>query len=134
MCVSSPVSNYITVTYPPSILSLLRIRSITAPFKREIFQEIWLKVCATQAVNFIYRSNSFKTFFDLDFEPDIMIGPIALEYLRDYIDRYNTSVDTVITFLQVNLEFKLASMNPNVMTIFSWRTLSISAPIRLLCL
>ena len=42
-----------------------------------------------------------KTFFDPGFDPGIMLGPLALDYLHDNFERYNRSLDAVTTILQV---------------------------------
>jgi hypothetical protein len=42
-----------------------------------------------------------KTFFDPGFDPGIMLGPVALDFLHDHFTRYNRSIDAVTTILQV---------------------------------
>ena len=44
-----------------------------------------------------------KTFFDAAFDPGIMLGPVALDYLHDHFIRHNRSLDAVTTILQVLL-------------------------------
>ncbi|CAA7266184.1 unnamed protein product [Cyclocybe aegerita] len=84
LSMTSPSSNYLNTTYSRSTLSLLRLRTFSAPSGIHILQELVV-----------------KTFFHIDFEPDIMIGPAILEYLQDYFTRYNSSTDAVLTLLQL---------------------------------
>ncbi|KAJ3505538.1 hypothetical protein NLJ89_g7363 [Agrocybe chaxingu] len=84
LSMTSPSSNYLNATYSRSTQSLLRLRTFSAPSGIHILQEIVI-----------------KTFFDIDFEPDIMIGPAILEYLQDYFTRYNSSIDAVLALLQL---------------------------------
>lgn len=42
-----------------------------------------------------------KTFFDPAFDPGIMLGPVALDFLHDQFTRHNRSLDAVTTTLQV---------------------------------
>jgi origin recognition complex subunit 3 len=42
-----------------------------------------------------------QTFFDLHFEPDIMVGPAALDFLTDFFCRNSASVEGVLTTLQL---------------------------------
>ncbi|KJA25290.1 hypothetical protein HYPSUDRAFT_76037 [Hypholoma sublateritium FD-334 SS-4] len=84
LSMTSPVSNYLNVTYPRSTLSLLRVRQFSAPTGNEILDAL-----------------IFNTFFDLEFQPDIMIGPAVFQYIQDYFARYNPSVDTIFTVLQL---------------------------------
>lgn len=42
-----------------------------------------------------------KTFFDPGFDPGIMLGPVALDFLHDYFTRHNRSMGVVTTILQV---------------------------------
>lgn len=50
---------------------------------------------------FMYPNPIIKTFFDLDFQPDIDIGPSALTFLVDYFMRQNSGLDAALTILQV---------------------------------
>ena len=36
-----------------------------------------------------------------------MIGPAVLESLQDYFNRYNTSVDAIVTSLQASFELQM---------------------------
>ncbi len=42
-----------------------------------------------------------QTFFDLHFEPDIMVGPAALGFLNDFFSRNSASVEGVLLILQL---------------------------------
>ncbi|KAF8964769.1 origin recognition complex subunit 3 N-terminus-domain-containing protein [Flammula alnicola] len=84
LSVSSPSPNYLNVTYPRATLLLLRVRTVSAPHGNKILQEILL-----------------KTLFDIEFQPDVMIGPAALECLQDYFTRYHSSVDAIFTIIQL---------------------------------
>jgi origin recognition complex subunit 3 len=42
-----------------------------------------------------------QTFFDLDFEPDIMVGPATLNFLTDFFCRNSASVEGVLLILQL---------------------------------
>jgi hypothetical protein len=43
-----------------------------------------------------------QTFFVADFDPDIVIGPTVLEFLQDFFSRHHSSVDVILTVLQVS--------------------------------
>ncbi|KAF8803363.1 hypothetical protein BYT27DRAFT_7226028 [Phlegmacium glaucopus] len=83
LSLSSP-SEHLQITYPRSTLALLRVRNFNVPSGIGILQEILLKV-----------------FFNVDFEPAVMIGPVILEYLVDYYTRFNSSTDAILTILQL---------------------------------
>ncbi|PPQ91406.1 hypothetical protein CVT25_014294 [Psilocybe cyanescens] len=84
LSMSSPSTNHLNDAYSRATMSLLRVRTFIAPSGSVILQEVLL-----------------KTFFSVDFEPDIMIGPAILEYLQDYFTRYNSSADVILTILQI---------------------------------
>ncbi|KDR77233.1 hypothetical protein GALMADRAFT_66332 [Galerina marginata CBS 339.88] len=84
LSMSSPSPNYLNSTYPRATMSLLRVRTFTAPSGQGVLQEVLL-----------------KTFFDVGFDPEIMIGPTILEYLQDYFKRYHSSIDSILTILQL---------------------------------
>ena len=42
-----------------------------------------------------------QTFFDLQFEPDIMVGPTTLDFLTDFFGRNSVSVEGVLLILQL---------------------------------
>ncbi|KAF4579567.1 hypothetical protein EYR40_000253 [Pleurotus pulmonarius] len=65
-------------------LCLLRVSNFTVPHGLVALEEIIL-----------------KTFFDLDFQPDIDIGPSALNFLIDYFMRQNSGLDVALTILQL---------------------------------
>ncbi|KAG5639781.1 hypothetical protein H0H81_000061, partial [Sphagnurus paluster] len=85
LALSSPASpSYLHTTYPRSTLALLRVRNYDIPSGPQVLQEVLV-----------------KTFFDLEFEPDIMIGPTVLTFLAEYHSRHNASLDGAITILQL---------------------------------
>ncbi|KDQ56641.1 hypothetical protein JAAARDRAFT_36119 [Jaapia argillacea MUCL 33604] len=81
---SPPTPSYLHATYPRSTLALLRIRNFIVPSGPRILEEVFL-----------------KTFFDLEFEPDVMIGPSTIEHIAEYFFRFNPSLDAVLTILQL---------------------------------
>lgn len=44
---------------------------------------------------------TFQTFFDLHFEPDIMVGPSTLDFLTDFFCRNSPSVEGILLILQL---------------------------------
>jgi len=44
-----------------------------------------------------------QTFFDVHFEPELMIGPVAIDFLVDFFERHSTSLDGLTTILQVGV-------------------------------
>lgn len=42
-----------------------------------------------------------QTFFDLDFEPDVMVGPATLDFLTEFCCRNSASVEGVLLILQL---------------------------------
>ncbi|PCH37494.1 hypothetical protein WOLCODRAFT_134564 [Wolfiporia cocos MD-104 SS10] len=81
---SPPTPSYLHSTYPRSTLSLLRVETVNAPSGRDVVEEVIM-----------------KTFFDPDFEPDIMLGPGVFDFLIDFATRHTASLDAVITILQL---------------------------------
>ncbi|KAH9484392.1 Origin recognition complex subunit 3 [Psilocybe cubensis] len=77
LSMSSPSTNYLNDTYSRATMALLRVRKFAPP--------------------------SGSTFFCPTFEPDIMVGPIVLEYIQDHFTRYNSFADAILTILQVSL-------------------------------
>ncbi|KAI6022101.1 origin recognition complex subunit 3 N-terminus-domain-containing protein [Pisolithus marmoratus] len=81
---SPPSPSYIHMTYPRRTLSLLQIRTYVFPGSNDVLHEILL-----------------KTFFDVDFEPELMIGPVQIDFLVDFFERYSTSLDGLVSILQL---------------------------------
>ncbi|KII85810.1 hypothetical protein PLICRDRAFT_56289 [Plicaturopsis crispa FD-325 SS-3] len=83
---TSNSTSYLHSTFPRSILSLLRVRNVGVPSGSAVLDAIIEKL-----------------FFDPDFiyEPPIMFGPAILSFLDDHFSRHNTSVDGVISILQL---------------------------------
>ncbi|KAG6333086.1 hypothetical protein ID866_5999 [Astraeus odoratus] len=81
---SPPSPSYIHMTYPRRTLSLLQIRNCSLPSSNEVLHDILL-----------------KTFFDVNFEPELMIGPVAIDFIVDFFGRHSTSIDGLTTILQL---------------------------------
>ncbi|KAI0267313.1 origin recognition complex subunit 3 N-terminus-domain-containing protein [Gloeopeniophorella convolvens] len=84
LALSSPHPSFIHSTYPQSTLSLLRVDTFTIPSGTALLENVLS-----------------KTFFDLQFESDVMIGPAALDFLRDFFCRNSSSLDGTLLILQV---------------------------------
>ncbi|EGO26953.1 hypothetical protein SERLADRAFT_448068 [Serpula lacrymans var. lacrymans S7.9] len=85
LSLSSPSSpSFLHSTYPRSCLSLLHVRNCDSPPAEDALHEILM-----------------KTFFDVDFEPDVMIGPSSIDFLVELFTRHNTSLDSVASILQL---------------------------------
>ena len=54
-----------------------------------------------QSIRYAPNHSTCQTFFDLDFDPDIMVGPAALDFLRDFFCRNSASVEGVLLILQL---------------------------------
>ncbi|KAG6820628.1 hypothetical protein H0H93_014231 [Arthromyces matolae] len=80
---SPPFTSFLDATYPRSILALLRVSNVVVPSGLKVLEEVIL-----------------RTYFSLEFEPDIIIGPGALSYLIDYYTRHDSSIDAVLNILQ----------------------------------
>ncbi|KAH6891771.1 hypothetical protein BKA70DRAFT_1326087 [Coprinopsis sp. MPI-PUGE-AT-0042] len=52
-----------------------------------------------------------RTFFSIDFHPDLVLGPITLQYLCDYYTRHDATLDSFITNLQL-VHMKHFSIEP----------------------
>ncbi|KIK27187.1 hypothetical protein PISMIDRAFT_8398 [Pisolithus microcarpus 441] len=81
---SSLSPSYIHMSYPRRILSLLQIRTCVFPWSIDVLHEILL-----------------KTFFDVDFEPEVMIGPAQIDFLVDFFERHSVSLDSLVSILQL---------------------------------
>ncbi|TFK94352.1 hypothetical protein K466DRAFT_642285 [Polyporus arcularius HHB13444] len=81
---SPPTPSYLHSAYPRSTLALLRVGQVLAPTGLATVNEVLT-----------------KTFFEANFEPDVMPGPGALEYIVDFASRHNASPDAVLTMLQL---------------------------------
>ncbi|CAL1709689.1 unnamed protein product [Somion occarium] len=82
---SSPANpSYLHTAFSRSTLALLRISTVAAPSGVEVVREIVQ-----------------KTFFDVGFEPDVMLGPATLDFLIDYSTRHSASVDGVLNIIQL---------------------------------
>ncbi|KAI0279572.1 origin recognition complex subunit 3 N-terminus-domain-containing protein [Russula aff. rugulosa BPL654] len=84
LALSSPHNSFLNAVYPQSMLSLLRVDTFTVPSGTGFIEELVT-----------------KTFFDLDFEPDIMVGPATLDFLTDFFCRNSASVEGVLLILQL---------------------------------
>ncbi|KAL4067425.1 origin recognition complex subunit 3 N-terminus-domain-containing protein [Scleroderma yunnanense] len=81
---SPPSPSYIRMTYPQRTLALLQVQACSLPSSTDVLHEILL-----------------KTFFDVDFEPELMTGPAAIDFLLDFFGRHSTSLDGLTTILQL---------------------------------
>ena len=54
LLMSSPVPNYLNLTYRPSTLSLLRLRTVIAPSGIHVLQKIWLKASIQYSTAHVY--------------------------------------------------------------------------------
>ncbi|KAF8893016.1 origin recognition complex subunit 3 N-terminus-domain-containing protein [Infundibulicybe gibba] len=81
---SPPSPSYIHQNYPRSTLTLLDIHNIAVPSSFTLLEDILA-----------------NTFFDVHFEPKVMMGPATLISLIDHFARYNASIDGVLTILQL---------------------------------
>ncbi|KAI0705509.1 origin recognition complex subunit 3 N-terminus-domain-containing protein [Earliella scabrosa] len=81
---SPPAPSFLHSTYTRSTLALLRVHQVSAPTGLAAVKDVLTKV-----------------FFDPDFEPDVMLGPGALEYISDFATRHSASPDALLTMLQL---------------------------------
>ncbi|GLB39805.1 putative origin recognition complex (ORC) subunit 3 N-terminus [Lyophyllum shimeji] len=85
LALSSPASpSYLHTTYPRSTIALLRVRNYNVPSGAQLLEELVQ-----------------KTFFDPEFEPDVVIGPSVLTFIKDYHDRHDSSLDAMIKILHL---------------------------------
>lgn len=91
---SSPTTSWLHTSYSRATLARLRVRRFALPSGAKILEDIIL-----------------KTFFDVEFEPDVMIGPANIQYFQDYFTRYDSSLDKVLTILQL-IHLKHFSSDP----------------------
>ncbi|KAI9438315.1 origin recognition complex subunit 3 N-terminus-domain-containing protein [Lactarius indigo] len=84
VALSSLYPSFIHATYPQSVLSLLRVDTFTVPSGLTLLERLIA-----------------ETFFDLRFEPDIMVGPAALDFLTDFFCRHASSVEGASLILQL---------------------------------
>ncbi|TFK25404.1 hypothetical protein FA15DRAFT_590498 [Coprinopsis marcescibilis] len=101
LSMSSPVPLYLNIAYPRSILKRLRIRKLTLPGGVSVLNTVLL-----------------ETFFSVDFQPDVILGPIALQYIADFYLRYNPTFDSLITNLQL-MHMKHFSIEPLTSILYS---------------
>jgi len=81
---SSPLSSsYIHAVYPRSTLARLRVHSMSV--HAALLEKLLL-----------------VAFFDPAFEPDLVLGPTALQAIVDYHTRHNSSIDALISCLQLS--------------------------------
>ncbi|KAF8843540.1 hypothetical protein BDN67DRAFT_945590 [Paxillus ammoniavirescens] len=81
---SPPSPSYIHATYPRSTLSRLQVRSCPFPSSQNILHDILL-----------------KTFFDVEFDPHVMLGPATIDFLVDFFGRHTMSLDGLVSALQL---------------------------------
>lgn len=102
---SPPVPSHLHAVYPRSTLALLRIHPITVSSGVAAIKDALLKVFAHRAIGDALDLTllSLQTFFNPDFEPDVMVGPGALDYIVDFATRQTTAPDAVVTLLQASV-------------------------------
>ncbi|KAF8558613.1 hypothetical protein OG21DRAFT_1481305 [Imleria badia] len=81
---SPPTPSYIHATYPRSTLARLQVRSCSFSTSQDVLHDILL-----------------KTFFDVEFDPDLVLGPAAIEFLVDFSGRHSPSLDGLVSILQL---------------------------------
>ncbi|KAI9464079.1 origin recognition complex subunit 3 N-terminus-domain-containing protein [Lactarius psammicola] len=84
VAVSSLYPSFLQTTYPQSVLSLLRVDTFTVPSGPTLLERVIA-----------------ETFFDLHFEPDVMVGPATLDFLTDFFCRHASSVEGALLILQL---------------------------------
>ncbi|KAH9015607.1 origin recognition complex subunit 3 N-terminus-domain-containing protein [Lactarius pseudohatsudake] len=84
VALSSLFPSFLHTTYPQSVLSLLRVDTFTVPSGPTLLERVIA-----------------ETFFDLRFEPDVMVGPAALDFLTDFFCRHASSVEGALLILQL---------------------------------
>ncbi|KAH7886383.1 origin recognition complex subunit 3 N-terminus-domain-containing protein [Phlebopus sp. FC_14] len=81
---SPPSPSYLHATFPRSMLSRLQVRNCSCPTSQDVLHEILL-----------------KTFFDLEFDPHLMFGPSAIDFLVDFSGRHTGSLDGLMSIMHV---------------------------------
>ncbi|KAF8350403.1 origin recognition complex subunit 3 N-terminus-domain-containing protein [Amanita rubescens] len=95
LSLSSPVSpSFFHLAYPRSTLSLLCMDTFVAPSGLYVLEKAFQ-----------------QTFFDVEFSPDITLGPTALEQIFHYIKRNNISLDAFLTSIQL-IHLRHFMLNP----------------------
>ncbi|KAH9077755.1 origin recognition complex subunit 3 N-terminus-domain-containing protein [Lactarius deliciosus] len=84
VALSSLFPSFLHTTYPQSVLSLLRVDTFTVPSGPTLLERVIA-----------------ETFFDLRFEPDVMVGPAALDFLTDFFCHHASSVEGALLILQL---------------------------------
>ncbi|KAI0342415.1 hypothetical protein BDW22DRAFT_1395357 [Trametopsis cervina] len=75
---------YLHAAYTRATIALLRVRIHSAP-------------SGVDLINTVIDG----TFFNPDFEPDIMLGPAVLDFLGEFSARHTNSIDAALTILQL---------------------------------
>ncbi|KAF8624678.1 hypothetical protein AX17_007009 [Amanita inopinata Kibby_2008] len=110
LLLSSPASpSFLHSAYPRSTLTLLRVDTFVTPSGLDVLKK------ALQ-----------DTFFDIAFEPDIMLGPTMLEQIIHHLKRNNVSQDVFMTSIQLAhlRHFLLNPLSPLVQKTLSLAVLS----------
>ncbi|KAH7883061.1 origin recognition complex subunit 3 N-terminus-domain-containing protein [Phlebopus sp. FC_14] len=81
---SPPSPSYLHATFPRSMLSRLQVRNCSFPTSQYVHHEILL-----------------KTFFDLEFDPHLMFGPSAIDFLVDFSGRHTGSLDGLMSIMHL---------------------------------
>ena len=114
---SSPSNpSYLHTTFTRSTLALLCLQVVSAPSGIEVVRNIIYKVRFIPiSLSKFCSPRLYQTFFDVAFEPDVMLGPATLDYLADYTTRNTASVDVLLDILQVcfhSLYMGMVQLNP----------------------
>lgn len=134
LILSSPSTpSFLHNTYSRSTLSMLRVQTVVAPSGLAIIEEIISQVLSNTPSSSWCRYTDYllQTFYSVDFEPDVMIGPAALEYLVDFCARHTASVDSMLTIIQVSflLLFQCSLQSSRNISLHTWSTSKIHLPI-----
>lgn len=101
LALSSSHNSFLNAVYPQSVLSLLRVDAFTVPSGTGFLEEVVTKVRVSIYSICRLITRTCQTFFDLHFEPDIMVGPATLDFLTDFFCRNSASVEGVLLILQL---------------------------------
>lgn len=94
--------SYLHATYPRSTLSRLQIRNCSFSTSQDVLHDILLNVSFPTSGS-ISALSLIQTFFDVRFDPDLILGPRAIEFLVDFFGRHSPSLDGLVSILQVTI-------------------------------
>ena len=114
---SPPSPSFLHSAYSRSTLALLRVHQVASPSSLSLVKDVLKKVRSRHIYCTHYHNRATsrrylpQTFFDPDFEPDVMLGPGMLEHIADFAARHTASPDALVTMLQL-AHLKHFSANP----------------------